>query len=64
MSLRGKYFVIVGSGPVSQECAEEFNADGYGEFAVYAPALVNELRRKGKSKNLCGEKTTIAFVLH
>ena len=43
MSLREKYFVIVGGGPVTQDWADEINADGYGEFAVHAPALVKEL---------------------
>jgi trimethylamine corrinoid protein len=43
MSLRGKYFVIVGGGPVTQEWADEINADGFGESAVQAPALVKEL---------------------
>ena len=46
MNLRGKYFVIVGGGPVTQEWADEIEADGYGEFAVHAPALVKELRGK------------------
>lgn len=48
MNLRGKYFVIVGGGPVTQEWADEIEADGYGEFAVHAPALVNELMGKEK----------------
>jgi trimethylamine corrinoid protein len=43
MNLRDKYFVIVGGGPVTQEWADEINADGYGESAVHAPALVKEL---------------------
>jgi methanogenic corrinoid protein MtbC1 len=43
MSLRDKYFVIVGGGPVTQEWADEINADGYGESAIHAPALVKEL---------------------
>ena len=48
MNLRGKYFVIVGGGPVTQEWADEIEADGYGEFAVHAPALVKELIGKEK----------------
>jgi corrinoid protein of di/trimethylamine methyltransferase len=48
MNLRGKYFVIVGGGPVTQEWADEIEADGYGEFAVHAPALVKELMGKEK----------------
>lgn len=43
MKLRDKYFVIVGGGPVTQEWADEINADGYGESAVHAPALVKGL---------------------
>lgn len=43
MNLRDKYFVIVGGGPVTQEWADEINADGYGESAVHAPAIVKEL---------------------
>ena len=46
MDLRGKYFVIVGGGPVTQEWADEINADGYGESAIHAPALVKELMGK------------------
>jgi trimethylamine corrinoid protein len=46
MDLRDKYFVIVGGGPVTQEWADEINADGYGEFAVHAPALIKELMGK------------------
>jgi corrinoid protein of di/trimethylamine methyltransferase len=48
MNLRGKYFVIEGGGPVTQEWADEIEADGYGEFAVHAPALVKELMGKEK----------------
>jgi corrinoid protein of di/trimethylamine methyltransferase len=43
MNLRSKYFVIVGGGPVTQDWADEINADGYGEFAVHAPVLAKEL---------------------
>ena len=46
MDLRDKYVVIVGGGPVTQEWADEINADGYGESAVHAPALVKELMGK------------------
>lgn len=35
--------VIVGGGPVSQEWAEEAGADGYGDNAIDAVALVNKL---------------------
>ena len=43
MDLRGKYFVIVGGGPVSQEWADEIGADGYGESAVQAVEIVKRL---------------------
>ena len=43
MKLGDKYYVIVGGGPVTQEWADEINADGFGESAVQAPALVKEL---------------------
>lgn len=43
MGLRDRYLVIIGGGPVNQEWAEEIKADGYGESAVEAPALVKEL---------------------
>ena len=43
MNLRDRYYVIVGGGPVTQEWADEINADGYGKTAVQAPLLVNEL---------------------
>jgi corrinoid protein of di/trimethylamine methyltransferase len=43
MDLRDKYSVIVGGGPVTQDWADEINADGYGEFAVHAPVLAKEL---------------------
>lgn len=43
MDLRDKYFVIVGGGPVTQEWADEINADGYGKTAVQAPKLVKQL---------------------
>jgi trimethylamine corrinoid protein len=46
MDLRDKYFVIVGGGPVTQEWADEINADGFGETAVQAPLLVKELMSK------------------
>jgi corrinoid protein of di/trimethylamine methyltransferase len=46
MDLRDKYFVIVGGGPVTQEWADEICADGFGESAVHAPALIKELMGK------------------
>jgi corrinoid protein of di/trimethylamine methyltransferase len=46
MDLRDKYFVIVGGGPVTQEWADEICADGFGESAIHAPALIKELMGK------------------
>ena len=46
MNLRDRYYVIVGGGPVTQEWADEINADGYGKNAVQAPLLVKELMSK------------------
>ena len=43
MNLRDKHFVIVGGGPVNQEWADEIGADGYGESAIHAVALVKKL---------------------
>jgi len=43
MGLRDLYFVIVGGGPVNQEWADEIDADGYGETAIHAAELVQEL---------------------
>ena len=43
MGLRDLYFVIVGGGPVNQEWADEIDADGYGETAIHAVELVQEL---------------------
>jgi trimethylamine corrinoid protein len=46
MDQRDKYFVIVGGGPVTQEWADEIDADGYGKSAVNAPDLVKDLLGK------------------
>jgi trimethylamine corrinoid protein len=48
IKLRDKYFVIVGGAPTSTQWAEEIGADGYGQSAVEAVALVKEFvsRRK------------------
>jgi trimethylamine corrinoid protein len=43
MGLRDLYLVIVGGGPVNQEWADEIDADGYGETAIHAVELVQEL---------------------
>lgn len=40
LNLRGKYHVIVGGGPVTQEWADEIGADGYGKDPVEAVALL------------------------
>jgi methylmalonyl-CoA mutase cobalamin-binding domain/chain len=46
MGLRDKYYVIVGGGPVTQEWAAEIGADGYGESAVHAVAVIKTLLKK------------------
>ena len=43
MNIREKYYVIVGGGPVTREWAQEIMADGYGESAVEAPSLMEQL---------------------
>lgn len=43
LNLRDKYKVIIGGGPVSQGWADEIKADGYGETAIEAVAVVTEL---------------------
>jgi len=42
-NLRDKYAVIVGGGPVIQDWANEIGADGYGQTAMDAVALVRKL---------------------
>ena len=42
MKLRDKYFIIVGGAPTSTKWADEIGADGYGQSAVEAVALVKE----------------------
>jgi methylmalonyl-CoA mutase cobalamin-binding domain/chain len=46
MGIRDKYRVIVGGGPVTQEWAAEIGADGYGESAVHAVAVIKTLLKK------------------
>lgn len=43
LNVRDKYIVIVGGGPANQEWADEIGADGYGETAIEAVAVVTEL---------------------
>ena len=43
MSLREKFFVLVGGGPVSQQWADEIGADAYGENAAEAVKLVKKM---------------------
>jgi len=45
LNLRDKYRVVVGGGPVTQEWADEIGADGYGQDAVEAVALLTKLLR-------------------
>jgi trimethylamine corrinoid protein len=46
MGLREKFFVLVGGGPVSQNWADEINADGYGETAMDAVGIAKNLLGK------------------
>ena len=46
MKLRDKYFIIVGGAPTSTKWADEIGADGYGQSAVEAVALVKEFVRR------------------
>jgi corrinoid protein of di/trimethylamine methyltransferase len=46
MGLREKFFVLVGGGPVSQNWADEINADGYGETAMDAVGIAKKLLDK------------------
>ncbi len=43
MSLRDKFLVMVGGGPVNQEWADEIGADGYGKSAVQAAEVARRL---------------------
>jgi len=43
LGLRDLYLVIVGGGPINQEWADEIDADGYGETAIHAVELIQEL---------------------
>jgi corrinoid protein of di/trimethylamine methyltransferase len=46
MGLRENFFVLVGGGPVSQNWADEINADGYGETAMDAVGIARDLLGK------------------
>ena len=43
MSLRKKYLVIIGGGPVTKEWADKIGADGYAESAFQAVDMIKEL---------------------
>ena len=45
---RDRFFVIIGGGPVTQQWADEIEADGYGQTAVDAVSLVKKLLGSGK----------------
>lgn len=45
--MRDKFRVIVGGAPVTQKWAQDIGADGFGDNAVAAVRLLNELRKKG-----------------
>ena len=46
MKLRGKYLVIVGGGPVTQDWADRIGADGYGKSAAQAAETVRRWMAK------------------
>jgi corrinoid protein of di/trimethylamine methyltransferase len=48
-SLQSPPAVIVGGAPVTQKFAQEIGADGYGEDAVRAVELADQLLRRGRS---------------
>jgi methylmalonyl-CoA mutase cobalamin-binding domain/chain len=48
MKVRDKYLVVVGGAPTSQKWADEIGADGYGQSAVDAVALVKRLVSRKK----------------
>ena len=43
MSLRKKYLVVIGGGPVTKEWADKIGADGYAESAFQAVGMIKEL---------------------
>lgn len=48
MGLRGKYFVVVGGGPVTPEFATDIGADGWAENAALAVSLCTTLMTSGE----------------
>ncbi|MCI0477051.1 MAG: corrinoid protein, partial [Anaerolineales bacterium] len=48
MKQREKYLVVVGGAPTSQKWADEIGADGYGQSAVDAVALIKRLVNQKK----------------
>ena len=48
MKVRDQYFIIVGGAPTSTKWADEIGADGYGQSAVEAVALVKEFTSRRK----------------
>ncbi|ATW24629.1 corrinoid protein [Candidatus Formimonas warabiya] len=54
--LRGKYYVIVGGGPVTAEWAAEIGADGYGRTAVSCVKLCKELIASGSTPGSCAPR--------
>ncbi len=45
--LRDKFRVVVGGAPVTRKWAQDIGADGFGDNAVAAVRLLNDLRKKG-----------------
>jgi 5-methyltetrahydrofolate--homocysteine methyltransferase len=51
MSLRKKYFVIVGGGPVTKAWADQIGADGYAGSAFQAVDMVKKLLSQKKRED-------------
>jgi corrinoid protein of di/trimethylamine methyltransferase len=56
--LRGRYFVVIGGGPVTPEWAQQIGADGYGRTATDAVEACLKLMEMGR-----GEKLTEPVVM-
>lgn len=49
MGLRDKFYVVVGGGPVTPEFARDIGADGWGESAVAAVRVCDQLLQAGQT---------------
>ncbi len=50
--LRGRYYVVVGGGPITPQWAVQIGADGHGRLATDVPNLLKQLIAKGKTPPL------------